>query len=573
MWFMVLTMREARRRLQEWNIAVGPLKARPHEETVVTIPAPSLSRGTSTDLDGEPLRQILISAREEGEKALFYFGHSEEQLRAAASSAGNSTPPEVAVLLDDERTAVGAAWDELIKKVAQALRKENLTTQIGPLLENFYHNINESNARVAAQCARQMAEIQIAESKTQTQEVQAAADSESQAPKRKRGRPRKDQEDTHAGKYPVHTSQEWLALLHTASDGHYQRHFTSDENRGVLRHQRPNAPFFTETMLSDEERRASFGLELLRQAAEVLDLDDGFIWLYVSDLIAPTQPLAKGNYAGGWVDLDDVARRTLGGYAPNPAEAQRRRRKVWHAIRYGARAIVGGERSIPYFDKTSGKTIDTQIHTTPWQIVSRQQSVQPSLFPDDEEAVPVRVELVASREWTALTTASDTAQFLPMGEMLGSIPPNQSSGAWARSLGLAYFHWCRVHLHTALNDEASPSRQELLKQFPSKTSNYEAILNSSNPSRALNYWRGAEDYLREAGFIITTTTSESTTRQNWKELWLAQSSDWKPGAQLRPLLQALAANLFQPAPRALRKTKARSKTKKSATKTDDENQN
>ena len=552
----MLTVRGVRRRLEEWNIDTGPLAARMHEESVVIIPAPTLTRGAQADLQGEPLRLILLSAREEAEKVLFYLEHDRQifrslqsgSLKKSASSEETATIADAFQVIEEGAAGVRAAWEQLTVKITRVLREETLGIQINALLEDFYREINHRSEEVARHPAWLAANIPV--------EAQA----ESALPdKTRRGRPRKSDDDiTKAGKYPVQTSQEWLSLLHTASDGHYQRHFTSDENRGVLRHQRPNAPFFTETVLSDEERRASFGLELLRQAAQSLDLDDGFIWLYVSDLIAPTGTLAKGNYAGGWIDLDDVARRTLGGYAPNPAEAEKRRRKVWHAIRYGARAVVGGERTVPYFDKTTSKTIDTRIHTTPWQIVSKQQPVLASLFTHEEEAVPVRVELVASREWTALTTSSDTAQFLPMGEMLGAIPPNQPSGAWARSLGLAYFHWCRLHLHRALKGQVPPSRRELLDQFPSKTTGYESLMSSDDPGRALKYWKGAEDYLREAGFIEAAEASvKPASRKGWKDAWLVESPEWKPGPQLRPILEALAANLFTPSPRSLRTFKGR----------------
>jgi len=552
----MVTVRGVRKRLEEWNIDIGPLAVRMHEESVVTIPAPTLARGAQADLQGEPLRLILLSAREEAEKVLFYLEHDRqifrslqsESLKESATSEETATIADVFQVIEEGEAGVHAAWQQLTVKITRALREETLGMQISSLLEDFYREINHRSEEVARHPAWLTVHIPV-----ETQGAPALPD------KPRRGRPRKTDDDiTRAGKYPVQTSQEWLSLLHTASDGHYQRHFTSDENRGVLRHQRPNAPFFTETVLSDEERRASFGLELLRQAAQSLDLDDGFIWLYVSDLIAPTGTLAKGNYAGGWIDLDDVARRTLGGYAPNPAEAEKRRHKVWHAIRYGARAVVGGERTVPYFDKNTSKTIDTRIHTTPWQIVSKQQPVQASLFTDEEEAVPVRVELVASREWTALTTSSDTAQFLPMGEMLGAIPPNQPSGAWARSLGLAYFHWCRLHLHGALKGQAPPSRRELLDQFPSKTTGYESLMNSDDPGRSLKYWKGAEDYLREAGFIEGPEPPlKPASRKGWKDAWLADSPEWRPGPQLRPILEALAANLFAPAPRSLRTLKAR----------------
>ena len=209
--------------------------------------------------------------------------------------------------------------------------------------------------------------------------------------------------------FPVHTGEEWTAFIQSAADGKRLSHFSGNEQNGILRHQRPNTAFYTETTLLDEERQAGHGIELLQNAAAQLDIDDGLAWLYISHLLAPPSPLAANSYAGGWIDLDDVARKTMGGYARNPEEARARRHKVWRAVCYGARAHIGGHRSVPYFDKSSGKVIDTAIYTAPWQIVARQKAGQLPLFATDEENVPVRVELVASREWTTLTTEALTA--------------------------------------------------------------------------------------------------------------------------------------------------------------------
>lgn len=340
--------------------------------------------------------------------------------------------------------------------------------------------------------------------------------------------------------FSVHTGQEWTAFIQTASDGRGLKNFKDNEQSGTLRHQRPNAAFWTETALTEDERNAGHGIELLQRAAAELDLDDGLAWLYISHLLAPPAPLPANSYAGGWVDLDDVARKTMGGYARNPQEAIERRRKIWHAIRYGARTHISGRRTVPYFDKTTGQQIETEIHTTPWQIMKEQTPVQPSLFPENDDNVPVRVELVASREWTALTTSAETAQYLPLGEILGAIPPSQASGAWARALGMAYFQWCRCNVSKALNGEPPPSREWLLEQFPSKKSNFHTVLQSSNPQRAVEYWRGAESHLID-GRIITcdSETVAPMRRKGWQVNWLNESPYWKPGALLLPILESL----------------------------------
>lgn len=362
----------------------------------------------------------------------------------------------------------------------------------------------------------------------------------------------------HAIAFNVHTGQEWTAFIQTATDGRSLSHFHDNSQNGTLRHQRPNAAFWTETALTDDERDAGHGLELLQRAASELDLDDGLAWLYISHLMAPPTPLPAHAAAVSWIDLDDVARKTMGGYARNPEEALERRRKVWHAIRYGARSHIGGRRTVPYFDKSTGREIETEINTTPWQILQSQQPVQPSLFPDEDHNLPVRVQLVASREWTALTTSPDTAQYLPLGEVLGSITPSQAAGAWARSLGMAYFQWCRCNVTAALKGAEPPSREALLETFPSKKAPYRSILESPNPKRAIEYWRNAETLLKDANLIETVEPAApkpALPRKGWQAEWLAASPTWRPGTALKGMLEAIAANKLPERPRSLTKPK------------------
>jgi hypothetical protein len=359
-----------------------------------------------------------------------------------------------------------------------------------------------------------------------------------------------------ADSFSLHTGQEWTALINCASDGKTSRNIIPNEQNGSLRHKRPGAPFFTEFVLLDEEREAGHGVELLQQATQELDVDDGIAWLYISDLLAPPGPLPPYAAATAWIDLDDVARKTMGGYARDTAELMKRRAKVYHAIRCGARAYIGGERSIAYQEKQTGKQIDTRIYTTPWQIVSRQDA-QASLWPCD--SIPLRVELVASREWTSLTTNPDTAQYLSLGEVIGAIPANQASGAWARALALAYVNWCRWHLHAALRGEA-PTRRQLLDQHPAKKAPYLSFL-KKNPARVTEYWHGAEHYLHEQGLISAIQKSPD----KWDKNWLAQSPNWNPGTRLRPMLEALTKSRFEPKPREL--NPAKRKIKKTAKRT------
>lgn len=362
--------------------------------------------------------------------------------------------------------------------------------------------------------------------------------------------------------YPVQSSQEWTAVMQAMADSRYGRYLTPNEQAGTLRHQRPGAPYFTEAKLLDSEREAGYGIELLKAATQQLDLDAGYVVLYISRLLAPPSQLQPNTAAVGWVDLDDVARMTLGGYAPGPKELAERREKVWNAIRFGARWFVVGNRSIPYMDKQTGQKIDTELHTSLWQVMSRQEPVQPALFPSD--AVPLRVELVVSREWTELTTRSDTAQFLAFGEVLGSIPGGQASGAWARSLGMAYMVWARTKMADALGGKPTLTRRQLLDQFPAKTAPYDKLLGTTHAKRIHEYWRTAEDMLKDRELIQFPTEREPkpSGAKAWQQ-WLDSPPPWTPGRLLREALEQQARNLHIAKPRQLNPAKRRGRPPKS----------
>jgi hypothetical protein len=354
--------------------------------------------------------------------------------------------------------------------------------------------------------------------------------------------------------FPIHTSQEWTAVLQACGDGKHQRHLIENEQTGTLRHHRPGAHFYAEAKLLDEEIQSGYGVELLRAAIRELDVDAGYIMLYISECLAPACELLPNTAATGFIDLDDIARKTLGGYASNPQELERRREKVWHTIKFGARWVVGGRRSITYVEKQTDRVIDTEIYTSPWQIMSRQETVQQPLFP--AQSVPVRVELVASRAWTDLTTRPDTAQYLRFGKVLGSIPGGQASGDWARTLGMAYLTWARTKLDKALSNAAPPSRRELLDMFPPKKAAYQDLLGTTNAKRIYEYWCGAEDYLKETETIVLPAKRgpKPTGAKGWQE-WLDAAPPWKPGPLLKAALEEQQRRLYTSKPRHLNPAK------------------
>jgi hypothetical protein len=361
--------------------------------------------------------------------------------------------------------------------------------------------------------------------------------------------------------FPIYSSQEWTAALQAVSDGKHDLHLLGNDQAGTLRHQRPGAPFFTEAKLTEEEINNGHGIELLRAAIWELDIDTCYIMLYAFQCLAPVCELPKNAAATAWLDLDDVARKTLGGYAPNPKIMEERRLKVWNAIRFGSRWFVGGQRSIQYQEKQTGRVIDTKIYASPWQIVQRQEEAQTALFP--ESAVPLRVELVASRPWTSLTTSPDTAQFLRFGEMLGSIPSGQAKGGWARALGMSYFIWTRTKMAEALRGDKTPTRRELLDFLPPKDAPYRELLRTTNAGRIHTYWQGAEDFLIEREIIAISGKRESkpTGAKEWDK-WLDSAPPWSLGPVLQAALGDQGKKLYTSKPRQLNSAKRKRRAAK-----------
>lgn len=345
-----------------------------------------------------------------------------------------------------------------------------------------------------------------------------------------------------SAEYPLHNSQEWTAIMQAVADGKWGQNYASDDAALTRTHNRPDTPFHTRLALLDEERQAGFGTELLRRITDRLDIDAAFALLYISHCLVPATGLPRNTYAGGWIDLNDVASK-IGLRADTAAQAETNRALVWDYIRFGARAHVIGKRSGTYYD-VDGKPIQTLLNTPLWTILGLEQPVQPALF--EADSVPVRVELVASREWTALTATPATAQYLPLGEVLGAIPGKKPSGAWARSVGLAYVNFCRRNPREARDGSRRPTRKDLLSLFPAKETPYTAFLDphdaaSRNPARLLRYWCEACRLLADEGIFAPEGEAARTeadhkaslpTKYQWVDPWLREEVDLRPGVRL-----------------------------------------
>lgn len=325
--------------------------------------------------------------------------------------------------------------------------------------------------------------------------------------------------------YPVQTSEEWTALQTAAADGRTQANWRARPEDGQLVHQVEGAPYFVRLSAEREEP-----IDDLVSITQEMDADSVFGLLYVSELLAPAQPLAHGEYAGGRIYLDDVIEKI--GLDPR-STAERHKARQWvytTVIEFGRKAHVVGRRSgRKYKDPATGQEIDTYIDASLWTTLNPERPSQPAI-PGFSE-VPISIELIASREWTRLTTAAATRQFLPCGEVLGSIPRGQAGGAWARVIGLAFMNFARRNP----SGRVKPTRRELLTTFTPAKSPPLDILEGNDPGRALRYWREALRMLVERGIMADEGEAATPARPKgytWQEDWLNAKVDLKPGPKL-----------------------------------------
>ena len=357
--------------------------------------------------------------------------------------------------------------------------------------------------------------------------------------------------------YLVQTSQEVDALMRAACDGRTGVLWDNDEQALTRSHAVPGAPHHVKLALSEGERDRGVPLTVLEDLTFAQDPDFNFALLYVSRVLAPPSPLPPNAAAVSWIDLDDVMTK-IGLDPRSTKERLEMRNRVWRYLLFGARASIIGQRKGNYVDKTTGQRIETIIDEPAWLVMSQEKPVQPQLFPEIG-AAPLRVELVASRAWTRLTTLPETAQYLPMGELLGAIPGNKPSGAWARVLGLSLSSFWRRQPRAALSSAIKPTRRELLERYTPRTAPPLEVLSSINPRRAIEYWQGALQILVECGFLAREGEAELTyeqmrdalPRQEWQNGWWNQTVDLRPGPQMRDAVQSCADALPVIKPREL----------------------
>ena len=352
--------------------------------------------------------------------------------------------------------------------------------------------------------------------------------------------------------FPVPTSEEWTALMQANADGRTLKNYHANREGREVIHRTPGATYYVRIPVGKDE-----DMDTLVEFVKGANADSAIGLMYVSELLAPMEPLARGAYAGGRVYLDDILKKI--GFDIRTSEQRLALREwVWKSvIQYGHKAVVIGRRTHKYKGQ-DGKEIDTLIEVSPWAIMNpeRPKIPQPKI-PGFE--VPISIELIASREWTELTTNPKTRQFLPGAEIIGSLPRGQAAGAWARVIAISYGSFARRYPQV-LQGKAKPTRRELLTAFEPAKSPPLQILYSDAPRRAIEYWRAALRLLVDCGLLANNGEAKTARKPkgySWQEAWLNEKVDLQPGPLWAPTLaeieQKRAAKAVTARPRRTRK--------------------
>ncbi len=362
--------------------------------------------------------------------------------------------------------------------------------------------------------------------------------------------------------YGISTSQEADAIMRAASDGKSGRHWETLLGADARIHQAPGASHYVRLVLTDGERQMGVPVDALESATLRCDADDDFMLLYISRLLTPAQPLAPGTLPYATVQLDDVI-KAIGWYPQNTRQRGDMRERVWQFIKFVSRAHIVGQRTYKQRDSLTGEELDTYMDSPPWMLGGRQREEvpQPSLFDDDK--APLSIEITATPMWTRLTALPDTAQFLPLGEVLGIIPGGKPAGAWARVIGLALSNFWRRHPRESMSGTLKPTRRELLERYTPATGSVIEFLSSPNASRAVQYWAGALRILVECDFVADTGEAaipyeqqrDTLPLRGWQEDWLNGCVELQPGTAIIEVIKERAKALPIPTVSTRRKRK------------------
>jgi hypothetical protein len=350
--------------------------------------------------------------------------------------------------------------------------------------------------------------------------------------------------------YVIHTGQEIDVLARSACDGRTGKIWRNESQRQALIYE-PKG----ESHRVEITQRQTDPDQSLADLVKSQDADFVLALLYVVSVLAPPAPMPRNRYAGGWIDLADVMEKI--GWYPSKVSKEKAaelRARVWSYLVYGDQAAVIGARTGSYFDKATGETLPTRVESPIWRIMALERPEKQSV-----PETPARVELVIGKEWEPLLTSAQLAQYLPSGELLGSIPPNKVAGDWARSVGLALAGLWRRRPREIAAGSIKPTRRELLTKYTPKTRSVEELLGGNDPRRAVGYWRDSLAILVERGFIAPTGEAALSVaqmlkpfgRESWQTDWLDAPVLIAPGPKMQAPVYDRAQALPPLKPKAL----------------------
>lgn len=378
-----------------------------------------------------------------------------------------------------------------------------------------------------------------------------------------------------ADAWNVYTSQEIDAWETAAADGKTGSHWHFDQQTGEARHARPKANH--SVVVHDRHELDPVDTVIRRQ-----DANTGLAAMYVLSMLDIKDSLLPENMTYTVVvDLLDVAKKSGMITRQGKSEREKARARVWGMLQFGARAEVTGERSTPYIDHETGKTIPTRISgKTLWALQNIEEpderAIDPQLRLYPLDTVPLRVRVTLNKEWEPLILGQ-LKQYIKFGERIGSIPAGQPSGAWAQVMSLFYLRWARMNPHSALRGGA-PTRRDMLTTYPPAVGNLEEVAGfGNNPRRIVEIYRVALGIMADKGIIERSGDADESVddqlrpypRKGWLDDWLDTSADIIPGADIRQSLTLdVAAKLPPPRPRELNPARKKKRPRKPTAKGD-----
>lgn len=218
------------------------------------------------------------------------------------------------------------------------------------------------------------------------------------------------------------------------------------------------------------------------------------------------------------VSLDDLG-RLIGRDPRSTKEREAMRRDLWERLKFLDGFTVWGVRKGTYSDPSTHKKVPIESRDELFRIGGTMWPEQGTL---DGTDVPLVVSFAAGPVLAKFRDSPDVLTSFGDYRRLAAIPGEKPSGAWARSMGLAFTQrWREL---ASYGSAQKPTRRYLLTQF-SPTPTVAEVLAGHDPARARRYFTQALALLKTAGVIVAYSEPDPKTlpRYGWAKVWLTQT--------------------------------------------------